>query len=79
MASKRSPIDRVLEFYREQSSDVVRVVHALASEIIAERGIGPRPNGKSPAAKRTYTKKSKPASGTSASGNAGVITGGANE
>ncbi len=66
MAAKRSGIDRLLAFYREGSPDVVRVVHTLASEIVEERGIGKRTNGAKPA--RTYTKKSKLASGVAASG-----------
>ena len=67
MSSRSNAIDRVLSFYREASPDVVRVTHQLAGEIIAERGIGAKANG-SAKAKRSYTKKSKPASGASAGG-----------
>lgn len=38
--SKGTIIDRVLTFYRTASPDTVRVTHALATEIVAERGIG---------------------------------------
>lgn len=67
MGSKRSPIDRVLAFYRESSPDVVRVTHALASEIVTERGIGAKAKSNG-AGKRVYTKKSKLTNGASASG-----------
>jgi hypothetical protein len=43
MSAKRSPIDRILTFYREQSPDVVRVTHQLALEVMKARGIGNGP------------------------------------
>lgn len=67
MSSRSNAIDRVLSFYRDASPDVVRVTHQLAGEIIAERGIGAK-NGASAKGKRTYTKKSKLATGVSAGG-----------
>ena len=68
MASKRSGIDRLLAFYREGSPDLVRVVHTLASEIVEERGIGKRNGTGGAKPPRTYTRKSKVASGASAAG-----------
>lgn len=40
MSSRGTAIDRVLAFYRTASPDTVRVTHALAVEVMAERKIG---------------------------------------
>lgn len=71
MSSRGSNIDRVLKFYREQSPDVVRVVHVLASEIVAERGIG---LASKPPAKRG--RKPKAAKGVAAAAATVVESGG---
>ena len=68
MSKRSSGIDRLLAFYREGSPDLVRVVHTLASEIVEERGIGKRNGTGGVKPPRTYTKKSKVASGASAAG-----------
>lgn len=46
MSSRGTAIDRVLAFYRTQSPDTVRVTHALAVEVMAERKIGGKPAAK---------------------------------
>ena len=68
MSKRSSGIDRLLAFYREGSPDLVRVVHTLASEIVEERGIGKRNGTGGAKPPRTYTRKSKVASGASAAG-----------
>jgi hypothetical protein len=66
MSTKRSPIDRILTFYREQSPDVVRVTHQLALEVMKARGIGNGP------AKPKIARKPKLAKGASAGTASGV-------
>lgn len=46
MSTRSTAIDRVLQFYRTASADTVRVTHALAVEVMAERKIGDKPSAK---------------------------------